>query len=64
MRVSAQKYLRAIGAIPAARYLRDVPFGTSMTQERRRPARTGAVAAQKPNPNRPNCVSSRPCCGR
>lgn len=63
MRVSAQKYLRAIGVIPAVRYLRDVPFGTPMTQERRRPARLGVASAQKSNQKRSDC-QSHPCCGR
>jgi len=63
MRVSAQKYLRAIGVIPSVRYLRDVPFGTPMTQERRRPARTGVVAEQTSNHNRSDC-RPHPCCGR
>ena len=46
MRVAAQKYLRAKNVIPAGRYLRQDAFGTSRTQERRRPARTDAVPVQ------------------
>ena len=43
MRVQAQKYLRSKNIIPIDRYLKKDSFGTSRTQERRRPDRTDAV---------------------
>lgn len=48
MLVQAQKYLRSKKLIPADRYLKKDSFGTSLTQERRRPARTDVVSVQKP----------------
>lgn len=50
MLIQAQKYLRNKGLIPADRYLKKDSFGTSRTQERRRPSRLDVVPAQKPNP--------------
>lgn len=49
MIVQAQKYLRDKNVIPADRYRRLDAFGTSRTQERRRPDRTDVVPAQKRN---------------
>ena len=49
MLVQAQKYLRTKHLIPADRYLKKDSFGTSRTQERRRPDRTDVVPAQKRN---------------
>ena len=48
MMVAMQKYLRAKGVIPAGRWLGAGTLGTSRTQERRRPDRSGAVPAQRP----------------
>lgn len=48
MLVQAQKYLRLKNLIPADRYLKKDSFGTSRTQEKRRPARTDVVSVQKP----------------
>ena len=47
MLVQAQKYMRTKNIIPAERYLKSDSFGTSRTQERRRPDRTDAVSVQK-----------------
>lgn len=49
MLVQAQKYLRAKKIIPADRYLKKDSFGTSRTQEKRRPDRTDVVPVQKRN---------------
>lgn len=48
MRVAAQTYLRLKNLIPADRYRKIDSFGTSRTQEKRRPARTDVVSVQKP----------------
>ena len=47
MLVQAQKYLRTKHLIPADRYLKKDSFGTSRTQERRRPPRMDVVSAPK-----------------
>ncbi len=49
MLVQAIKYLRAKNIVPAALYQKKDSFGTSRTQERRRPDRTDVVPAQKRN---------------
>ena len=49
MIVAAQDYLRSHSVIPAGRYLKKDSFGTSRTQEKRRPARTDVVPVQKHN---------------
>lgn len=49
MLVQAQKYLRAKKIIPADRYLKKDSFGTSRTQEKRRPDRTDVVPVQTRN---------------
>lgn len=48
MLVQAQKYMRNKNVIPADRYLKKDSFGTSRTQERRRPDRRDVVSVQKP----------------
>lgn len=50
MQAQAQKYLRDKNVIPADRYRKLDAFGTSRTQERRRPDRTDVVPAQKRKP--------------
>ena len=52
MLVQAQKYMRLKNIIPAGRYLKTDSFGTSRTQERRRPDRTDAVSVQTRNKHR------------
>jgi hypothetical protein len=47
MIVQAAKYMRAKGIIPADRYRKLDAFGTSRTQEKRRPERTDVVSVQK-----------------
>jgi len=49
MLVKAASYMRAKNIVPAAQYLKKDSFGTSRTQERRRPDRTDVVPAQKRN---------------
>lgn len=49
MLVQAAKYMRAKKIIPADRYLKKDSFGTSRTQERRRPDRTDVVPAAERN---------------
>jgi hypothetical protein len=48
MLVQAQKYMRNKNVIPTDRYLKKDSFGTSRTQERRRPDRRDALSVQKP----------------
>jgi len=47
MRVEHTQYMIDKKLIPADRYRRKDAFGTSLTQERRRPDRTDVVSAQK-----------------
>ena len=47
MLVQAQKYLRTKHLIPADRYRKLDAFGTSRTQERRRPPRADVLPAPK-----------------
>jgi len=49
MRVLVQQFLREKNLIPAGQGLKKDSFGTSRTQERRRPDRTDVVPVQKRN---------------
>ena len=49
MLVQAAKYMRAKNIIPTDRYRKLDAYGTSRTQERRRPDRTDVVPAAERN---------------